>query len=60
MLMRMPPTDMKRSERFEKWFSEYCELDVQKVADMWDGYTYQSYAYNVEIAWAAWIEACNL
>jgi len=48
-----------RSKRFEAWFADRCDLPVSIVVDMWDGDTYRSYDYHVELAWAAWQEAIN-
>ena len=48
-----------RSHRFEIWFSRHADLDLDRVASMWDGSTYRDYCYNVENAWAAWCAALN-
>ena len=43
--------------RFEAWFAERCGLHVEDVAAMFNGQTYTSSNYHVELAWAAWLEA---
>ena len=46
-----------RSKRFERWFAERNDLALSDVQRMWNGDTYTSYRYHVELAWAAWMEA---
>ena len=46
-----------RNKLFEQWFAKYNDLDPSGVADMWNGETYTSWDYHVEIAWAAWCNA---
>ena len=48
-----------RSLRFEAWYAEHIDINPAEVADMWNGSTYVSYSYCVEVAWAAWCEAIN-
>jgi len=48
-----------RSLRFEAWYAEHIDINPAEVADMWNGSTYVSYSYYVEVAWAAWCEAIN-
>lgn len=48
-----------RSVRFEAWFASWNNLLDEDVELMWDGETYTSYRYHVEIAWAAWQQAVN-
>ena len=48
-----------RSYRFEIWFANRSDIPHSIVQDMWDGETYRSYDYYVELAWAAWREALD-
>lgn len=48
-----------RSPRFEAWYAKHTNLNLAEVASMWQGDTYTSYDYFVELAWAAWCEAVN-
>lgn len=48
-----------RSARFEKWFSEYTALPLERVENMWTGDTYEDYRYFVEVCWAAWQAGLN-
>lgn len=41
-------------ERFEALFAERAALEPEDVAVMWDGSTYKSHGYNVELAWDFW------
>ena len=41
-------------ERFEALFAERAALEPEDVAAMWDGSTYKSPGYNVELAWDFW------
>ena len=43
-----------RSPRFEQWFAERNDMPLDWIIGMWDGNTYTSRSYFVEIAWAAW------
>ena len=42
------------NEHFNKWFAERAALEPEDVASMWNGSTYKSAGYNVELAWDAW------
>lgn len=46
-----------RNRKFEAWFAKHNDLDLDYVAEMYDGETYRSYDYYVELAWAAWCAA---
>jgi hypothetical protein len=46
-----------RNKHFENWFAKYNDIHPSDVADMFDGDTYTSRKYYVEIAWAAWCNA---
>lgn len=46
-----------RNRKFEKWFAKHIEEPLEKVERMWNGRTYEDYAYNVETAWAGWCAA---
>lgn len=46
-----------RHRGFEVWFARRIGLSLRKVQEMWDGETYTSREYLVEIAWAAWCGA---
>lgn len=48
-----------RSARFEAWFAHRNGIPLDSVWSMWNGETYTSYDYHVELAWAAWNEAIN-
>ena len=48
-----------RSKRFEAWFAKRNDISLNIVKSMWEGSTYTSYDYHVELAWAAWLEAIN-
>ena len=43
-----------RDENFEEWFAKRAALEPEDVASMWNGATYKSAGYNVELAWDAW------
>lgn len=46
-----------RNKRFEQWFAKHIGEGAALVAQMYDGQTYRSWDYHVEIAWAAWCAA---
>lgn len=52
-------------ERFEALFADKAGLKPGDVAAMWNGWTYCSRTYNVEVAWEFWVAgsksvpACN-
>lgn len=46
-----------RSRVFEQWFSRHVGIPLETVRVMFDGHTYRSYDWHVEIAWAAWCAA---
>jgi hypothetical protein len=46
-----------RNKKFEAWFAKWAELNEERVADMWNGKTYEDYRYTVEAAWVAWCAA---
>lgn len=46
-----------RNKRFEAWFARRIGVSQGEVAQMFDGTTYTSREYYVELAWAAWCEA---
>lgn len=46
-----------RHRGFEVWFARRNDLSLQQVQEMWDGDTYRSHNYHVEVAWAAWCGA---
>lgn len=46
-----------RNKKFEQWFAKYNNLELSRVEDMFDGETYTSWDYHVELAWAAWCNA---
>ena len=54
-----------KDERFEAMFAERAALEPEDVAAMWNGSTYKSPDYNVELAWDAWcvgashVPVCN-
>lgn len=54
-----------KDERFEAIFADRAALEPEDVAAMWDGSTYKSQGYNVELAWDFWVAgsksvpACN-
>lgn len=48
-----------RNPRFEVWFSHRNGISLNYVRSMWNGATYTSCDYHIELAWAAWNEAIN-
>lgn len=48
---------MKRNKKFEDWYARYLNVELTYIQEMWDGSTYTSSVYHVEIAWAAWCAA---
>jgi hypothetical protein len=46
-----------RNKKFEAWFSKWVGISEDRVSDMWNGKSYESYRFTVESAWAAWCAA---
>lgn len=46
-----------RNKRFEAFFAKRIGLHERDVAAMFNGQTYVSSSYHVEVAWAAWCAA---
>jgi hypothetical protein len=46
-----------RNRNFERWYARRIKVPLLEVEAMWDGSTYTSYNYHVEIAWSAWCAA---
>ena len=46
-----------RNTKFEAWFANESGIPLKTVRKMWDGKTYESRMYFIELAWAAWCAA---
>lgn len=46
-----------RNKKFEVWFARIIEEPTDRVFAMWNGATYESRTWHVELAWASWCAA---